>query len=139
MEKDREEYSVLEKHFEEVTWALEGSCDDVDCDKYAYKDLLKKRYKPVLEHSFSCLPNLKREKEAFLHLLSLKKFRKFRYKTCSICKKKTDSLGGSYTIVSFLRPSEFNGKKAYEYKGIVVHRSCKKKVKTPLGWERRWK
>lgn len=138
MAKDREEYDILEKKLEEVTWALEGSCDDVDCDKYTYKDLLKKKYKPVLEHGFSCLPNLKREKEALMRLLSLKKFKKFRYKKCSICQKRLDSLGKSYTIVSFLRPLEFNGRKAYEYKGIAVHKSCKKRVLIPLGWERRF-
>lgn len=138
MGKDREEYYILGKKLEEVTWALKGSCDDIDCDKYTYKDLLKKRYKPVLEHGFSCLPNLKREKEALLRLLSLKKFRKFRYRTCPICKKKLDSLSKNYTIASFLRPSEFNGRKAYEYKGISVHRGCKKKVPTPHGWEKRF-
>ena len=73
MVDDREEYSFLEKNLEEITWALEGSCNDIDCDKYAYRDLLKKRYTPVLKHGFSCLPSLKKEKEAVLRLLSLKK------------------------------------------------------------------
>src|SRR3990167_3056174 len=98
MQKDREEYYILERKLEEVIGALEGSCDDVDCDKYLYKNLLKKRYRPVLEHDFSCTPHLKREREALLRLLSLKKFRRFRYKKCSICNKKIDSLGKSYTI-----------------------------------------
>ncbi len=138
MEKNREEYYVLEEKLEEVTSALRGSCDNVDCDKYIYKDLLKKRYKPVLEHGFSCFPKLKREKEALLRLLSLKKFRKFRYRTCSICKKRVDTFGENYTIASFLRPSEFSGRKAYEWKGISVHKGCKKKVKTPRGWEKRF-
>lgn len=135
MTNDHDEYYLLEKKLEEITWALEGSCDDVDCDKYTYRDLFKKKYKPVLEHGFSCLPSLKREKEAVMRLLSLKKFRKFRYKKCDGCKKKVDSLGKEYAVVSFLRPSEFKERKAYEYKGLSIHKKCKKKVPVPQGWE----
>lgn|SRR3989338_408932 len=136
MADEREEYYLLEKKLEEITWALEGSCNDVDCDKYTYRNLFKKRYKPVLNHGFSCLPSLRREKEAVMRLLSLKKFRKFRYRRCEICKKNFDSLGKKYTIVSFLRPSKFKGQKAHEYKGVSVHEKCKKRVHIPLGWEK---
>ena len=133
--KFRDEYYILLETLEEVNWALEGSCNDIDCDKYMYKDLLKKKYQPILEHNFSCVPKLKREKAALLRLLSMKKFKQFRYKRCDICKISLDSLGKSYTIVSFTRPSKLNGEKVYEYKGISVHKSCKKKVKVPSGWK----
>ena len=43
MNEDLQEYSSLKKNLEEITWALEGRCNDIDCDKYAYRDLLKKR------------------------------------------------------------------------------------------------
>ena len=82
---DIDEYFLLIEKLEEIIWALEGSCNDIDCDKYTYKNLLRKKYKPVLEHNFSCMPKLRREKEAAMHLLSLNKFRKFRYKKCGIC------------------------------------------------------
>src|SRR3989344_3678814 len=105
MSKDQDEYYLLTEKLEEIIWALEGSCNDIDCDKYIYKNLLKKKYKPVLKHSYSCTPKLKREKEAAMGLLSLKKFRKFRYKKCKVCNKKLDSLGKDFTIVSFTRPA----------------------------------
>ncbi|MBI2125508.1 hypothetical protein HYV87_05255 [Candidatus Woesearchaeota archaeon] len=136
MTKAVDEYYLLKGKLEEITWALEGSCNDIDCDRYMYKELLKKKYKPVLEHHFSCLSSLKREKEAVMRLLSMKKFKKFRHKLCTICKKKIDTLGEDYTIVSFTRPSEFKGQKVYQYKGISVHKKCKRKVLTPEGWEK---
>ena len=136
MNESLQEYYILKKNLEEITWALEGSCNDIDCDKYAYRDLLKKRYKPVLKHGISCLPSLKKEKEAVLRLLSFKKFRKLRYKRCEACKKKMDSLGKEYTIVSFLRPNKLREQKVYEYKGLAVHRACKKKIQVLTGWKK---
>lgn len=117
---------------EEVNWAIEGSCNDIDCNKYTYKNLLKKKYKPVLEHNFSCMPHLKTQKEALLRLLSMSKFRRFRYEKCKICKKQLDKLGENYTIVSFTRPSKIG----FEYKGISVHKKCSKKVKNIEGWKK---
>jgi hypothetical protein len=134
--KNLDEYHVLLEKLEEVNWALEGSCNDIDCDKYMYNDLLKKKYKPVLEHNFSCTPKLKREKAAVMRLLSLEKFKKFRYDKCSICKRKLDSLGKSFTIVSYTKPTKFKEKKYYEYRAAHVHKSCKKKVKIPEGWNK---
>ena len=136
MNKNYDEYYVLTDKLEEITWALGGSCNDIDCDKYMYKNLLKKKYKPVLKHSYSCIPVLKLEKEAVMRLLSLKKFKKFRFKKCAVCSLKLDSLGKNFTIVSFTRPIKRNGKKFYEYKGIHVHKKCKNKVTTPKGWKR---
>lgn len=136
MNKDREEYYVLTEKLEEITWALDGSCNDIDCDKYMYKMVLKKKYKPVLNHSYSCTPKLKREKEALIRLLSLKKFRKFRYKKCVVCNRFVDSLGKDSLIISFTRPATFKGKKVSDYKGIHVHKKCKYKVEVPAGWQK---
>ena len=59
MQEDKEEYYVLTDKLEETEWAIEGKCNDIDCDKYLYKDLLKKKYEPVLKHNFSCIKKLK--------------------------------------------------------------------------------
>ncbi|MBI2542322.1 hypothetical protein HYV80_06440 [Candidatus Woesearchaeota archaeon] len=136
MNKNREECYVLTEKLEEITWALDGSCNDIDCDKYMYKRLLKKKYKPVLKHSYSCIPKLKMEKEAVMRLLSLKKFRQFRYKKCEVCGRKIDSLGKHYAIVSFTKPAEYNGKRVYECKLIRTHKKCKHKVSIPMGWQK---
>lgn len=136
MNKYPDEYYFLAEKLEEITWALEGSCNDIDCDKYMYKELLKKRYNPILKHSYSCIPKLKLEKEAVMRLVSLKKFNKFRYKKCAMCKRKLDYLGKNFTIVSFTRPIEFKGKKVYEYRGIYVHKQCNRKVIVPASWQK---
>ncbi len=136
MNKHNDEYHILIEKLEEITWALDGSCNDIDCDKYMYTELLKKKYKPVLKHSYSCIPKLKREKEAVMRLLSLKKFRQLRYKKCEVCGRKADSLGKYHTIVSFTRHVEYKGKKVYEYKGIQAYKKCKHKVSIPIGWQK---
>ncbi len=136
MNKTREEYYFLVEKLEEIIWALEGKCNDIDCDKYMYKELLKKKYKPVLKHSYSCIPKLKIEKEAVMRLLSLKKFKEIRYKKCVVCNKKLDSLGRDFAIVSFTRPVKFKSGKACEYKGVRVHKRCQHKVTVPKGWQK---
>ena len=136
MSKIHEEYLLLTEKLEEITWALDGSCNDIDCDKYMYKNLLKKQYKPILKHSYSCIPVLKREKEAAMRLLSLKKFNKFRYEKCKVCKKKLDSLGKDYFIISFTRPVMHEGKKFYQHQLTRAHKKCKNKVIIPKGWEK---
>ena len=50
MNKNYEEYLLLTERLEEIEWALEGSCYDIDCDKYPYKDFLKNKYKHILKH-----------------------------------------------------------------------------------------
>ncbi len=127
-----DEYALLDDKLEEITWALKGECDDIDCTSYMYKDLLKKRYKGPLRHSFSCLPSLRRDKEAVMRLLSMKRFRKFRYELCQICKKQIDKLHPKSTIVSFTK--FLPDRNVYEWKGVRVHKHCKRKVKIPLGW-----
>lgn len=134
-EKNVAEYSLLCEKLDEVIWALEGKCNDIDCDKYMYQSLLKKKYKPVLRHSYSCILSLKREKAALLRLLSMAKFYRFRYKRCDVCKNKIDSLGKSFAIVSFTRPAELKDRKVYEWGSAQVHKTCKIKVKTPPGWK----
>lgn len=133
-----EEYFLLTDKLDEIKWALEDKCNDIDCDKYMYKDLLKKKYRPVLEHNYSCLKKLKREHAAVLRLLSLNKFRKLRHKKCSGCKKLLDTLSNKSVIVSFTRPSEhmLNSQKTYEWKGFWVHNVCKKNFKNIVGWKR---
>ena len=61
-ENDEDEYYFLIEKLEEVDWAIKGECDDIDCNKYVYKSLLKKGYRSVLEHNFSCVKKLKHEK-----------------------------------------------------------------------------
>ena len=136
MSKSRDEYYVLKEKLDEITWALEGSCNDIDCDKYMYKRLLKKKYRPVLRHSYSCIHKLKMEKEAVMRLLSLKKFRSFRYRKCAVCGRKADSLGKDHAIVCFTKPVGHNGKKMYECKLVQAHKKCRQKVKIPKGWKK---
>ncbi len=134
-QKTKEEYYFLTEKLEEIQWALDGKCNDIDCNKYMYKDLLKKKYKPVLSHSYSCLEPLKREKSAILGLLSLKKFKRYRFEKCYVCKKKLDKLHNENLIVSFTKPS-ITSKGYYEWKGYWAHRKCASKVKTPEGWKK---
>jgi hypothetical protein len=133
--KIRDEYYLLSEKLDEIRWALEGECDDIDCDEYLYKNLLKNKYKPVLEHDFSCMENLNRNKAAVMRLLSQKKFRKFRYEMCTVCNKNVDKLHGSNTIVSYTRPSETD-KKYFHWEGIWAHKHCQHKVKIPKGWQK---
>ena len=131
--KDRDEYYLLTEKLEEIQWAIEGKCNDIDCDKYIYRNLLKKKYKPVLEHNFSCLKKLKTEKDAILRLLSLRKFKKYRYIKCSACKNNLDKLDDKSIIVSFTRQSK-ERKDCHEWNGLWAHERCESKVKIPEGW-----
>src|SRR3989338_1285970 len=137
MNKNHDEYYLLKEKLEELIWALKGQCNDIDCDKYMYKDLLKKRHNPILKHSYSCIISLKREKEAVMRLLSLKKFRRYRYKKCEACKKSIDSLGKQFKSVILTRPVNFNGKKFFELDGIDAHKQCESKKKIPEAWKKR--
>ena len=93
LNKIKDEYYLLTEKLEEIEWALDGKCDDIDCDKYMYKDLLKKKYGPVLEHNFSCMKKLESEKQTIMRLLSNKKYNSLRYIKCPVCKSKVDKLG----------------------------------------------
>jgi len=137
-DKIRDEYYLLTDKLDEINWALEGSCDDIDCDKYTYKDLLKKKYKPILEHNYSCMNHLKLKKEAIMRILSLKRYRKERITQCEVCKDELDKLGKTFTIVSFTRPSNDDKRfpKSVEVKLIDVHKKCKKKIRIPEGWRK---
>lgn len=137
-QKIKDEYWFLTEKLEEIDWALEGECNDIDCDKYMYKDLLKKRYKPVLEHNFSCMKGLKRDKDAILRILSQKRYERYRYIKCHVCRKILDKLNNNNRIASFHKKVEFKEREAYEYKGFWVHGKCREKVKTPIGWEKFW-
>ena len=95
----KEEYYVLTEKLEEIGWALDGQCNDIDCDKYMYKDLLKKRYKPVLEHNFSCIKKLKNDKQTILRILSQNKYKKYRYIKCTVCKNHIDKLNENLNIL----------------------------------------
>jgi len=134
--KTKEEYYLLTDKLEEIDWALEGKCNDIDCDKYMYIDLLKKRYKPVLNHKFSCIKKLKGEKEAIMRLLSHKKYFKYRYIKCNVCKKHLDKLDEKNTIVSFTKPIKEVEKVLHQWNGVWVHRKCASKVRIPKGWDK---
>jgi len=136
LQNNKEEYYFLTEKLEEVDWALKGQCNDIDCNKYMYKELLKKKYKPVLEHNFSCIKNLKRDKDAILRILSKKRYEKYRYEKCNVCGKILDKLSNKSVIVSFKKKSDFKGREAYEWNGVWVHRKCRRKVKIPIGWEK---
>ena len=134
MSNVKEEYYFLTEKLDEINWALNGSCNDIDCDKYMYKDILKKRYKPVLKHGFSCMTSLKIEQEACLRILSLKRYKIYRYKKCQVCGKSLDKLSNKSVVVVFKRL--IKNHKAYQLKFIDAHRSCKKKAITPKGWDK---
>jgi len=134
--KDKEEYYFLIEKLDGVEWALKGECNDIDCDKYMHKNLLKKKYKPVLEHNYSCMKKLKLEKEAILRLLSQKKYDKYRYVKCNVCKKSLDKLSNKAVIVPFTQESEFKGKKCFKWESVWVHKKCQSKVKIPEGWKK---
>lgn len=130
---NKEEYYFLIEKLDEVIWAIKGECNDIDCDKYLYRDLLKKRYRPVLEHNFSCLEKLKREKGAIMRILSAKKYRKYRYEKCNACERYLDKLNDRNKIVSFTKPLP-NG--CSQWNGVWAHRSCSSKVRVPEGWKK---
>ncbi|MEK6908739.1 MAG: hypothetical protein AABX23_01665 [Nanoarchaeota archaeon] len=134
MNESKEEYFVLSERLEIVRWAISGDCDDIDCDRYLYKDLLRKKYKPVLEHNFSCINKLKREEKALLRILSDKRYKKSRYETCQVCKNYADKLDEKNEIVCFAK--ELGDRKGSEIKTFFVHKRCYKKVKSPKGWNK---
>src|SRR3989344_278389 len=99
LNKIKEEYYLLTEKLDEIEWALDGKCDDIDCNKYIYKDLLKKKYRPVLEHNFSCMKKLKSEKQTIMRLLSYKKYNYLRYIECPVCRSKVDKLGETSKLI----------------------------------------
>jgi hypothetical protein len=135
-QKIKDEYYFLTEKLEEVGWALKGECNDIDCDKYIYRNLLKKRYKPILKHNFSCIKSLKMEKSAILRILSQERYKKYRYINCHVCKKTLDKLSNKSTIVSFTRRIKSNQKGYCEWKGIWTHKKCSSKVEAPSGWKK---
>ena len=133
---EKEEYYFLTDKLEEIEWALEGKCNDIDCDKYMYKDLLKKRYKPVLKHGFSCIAKLKIEKSAIIRLLANKNYKKYRLVKCNVCKKLLDKLDNKNKIVSFTKPIKEGKKTYYQWNGVWAHNECASKVEIPKGWNK---
>jgi|SRR3989344_4021640 len=134
VKEEREEYYLLRDFLDEINFALKDQCNDIDCDHYVYKELLKKKYRPVMEHRFSCIDSLNRQQDALLRLLSLKRFRKFRYEKCRVCQKKLDTLSDDATIVAFTKPTE--NRKFYRYESVRAHRKCSQLVKIPKGWKK---
>ncbi len=134
MDKHKEEYFVLSERIEIVRWAISGSCDDIDCDRYLYKDLLRKKYGPVLEHNFSCIDKLKRDEKALLRILGDKRYKKFRYEICQVCKKLADKLDEKNEVVCFTK--ELMDGKYLEIKTFFIHKKCYEKVKSPKGWNK---
>ena len=134
-DKNRDEYYFLTNKLDEIIWSLKGECDDIDCDKYLYKDLLKKKYKPVLEHNFSCIESLMRDKATVMRILSDRKYRKYRYEKCASCKKLLDKLSDKNKIVSFIKQL-LNNKEHHQWKGFWAHKNCESKIKIPKGWKK---
>src|SRR3989344_5894391 len=127
MKKDiAEEYSYLTYRLDVVTWALKGECDDIDCNKYIHRDELRKDCKPVLEHNYSCMDHLKRERNALLRILSQKRYRKERYEQCVVCKKDVDQLDDRSVLTAFSRHSRRNPKYS-EIKFVRSHKACSRK------------
>lgn len=68
-------------------------------------------------------------------MLSQKKYKKYRFEKCAVCKRLLDKLDEKNKIVSFTRPSPTN-KKYHEWKGVWAHKKCAYKVKIPIGWKK---
>ena len=127
--------TVLSDLRERVIWQIEGSCEDANCDKYIYLDLFKKKYKPILEHSYSCMPSLKRELATFNSVLSLSRYKKYRFQPCDICKKPYDDLGyDAAPIIGFIAKEAKNN--FYEWRSVHTHAKCRRFVKTPEGFKK---
>ena len=131
----REEYYLITDFLDKVNWALEGDCDDVDCDKYTFRCCLKKKFRPILEHGYSCIEHLKRKKTTLMRLLSQTKYKRFRFKKCSVCKKNLDTLGKDYTLTSFTKPLK-ERKRYSQLELISSHKKCQRKVETPEGFSK---
>ena len=131
----KEEYYELIDKLEKVQWEIDGECSDIDCDKYIYRDCLKKSFKPTLEHNFSCMAHVKHKKKIYEKLLGMKKYRKYRYKKCWVCKKMLDTLGDKAALVSFTKLTIAKKIKGYQLKIEHIHKKCVKKVKVPKGWK----
>jgi hypothetical protein len=136
LQNNKEEYYFLTEKLEEIDWALRGQCNDIDCNKYIYKGLIKKKYKPVLNHKFSCMNKLKKDKSAILRILLQKRFNKYRYIKCGVCKMNLDKLDNKSVIASFTKKVKIKDRDYYEWKGIWVHRKCHAKIKIPAGWQK---
>lgn len=134
--KEKEEYYFLTDKLEEVNWALDGQCNNIDCDKYIYRDSLKDKNKAILEHNFSCMNKLRVEKNVILRFLSQGKYRKYRFEKCNVCKKLLDKLNDKNEVVSFTKPIKNGRKTYYQWEGVWVHRKCSPKVKVPEGWSK---
>ena len=100
------------------------------------KPMVKIGSKPVLEHNSSCIKKLRTEREVVLRILSQKKYKKYRYLKCNVCKKELDKLSKKSKIVSFTKPIEVKEKVYYQWEGVWTHKSCASKVKIPTGWKR---
>ena len=134
MSESKEEYFALSERLDIVRQAINGSCDDIDCDKYTYLDILKIKYKPVLEHNFSCIDKLKNEEKALLRILGSKKYKKFRYEYCEVCKEPADKLDKKTEFFCFTK--KLIEGKCSQVNGFSVHKKCYKKAKVPEGWNK---
>ena len=131
----KEEYYVLSDLRERVIWQIEGSCEDANCDKYIYLDLFKKKYKPVLKHSYSCIPSLKRELTTLNAVLLLPRYKKYRFRLCDICKKPYDDLDHDAAPITSFIATEMRDE-GYEWRGVRTHKKCQRFVKTPEGFKK---
>ena len=134
IEQSSNEYFYLINQLDIINNYLTGNvCDDIDCDRYMYKDCLKK-HRPILEHKFSCFPMLKRDRDSLMRILSLPKYKRFRYCKCAVCGKIVDKLGKYFHIEGYTKKCEDSS--CYHWDSSYMHKGCKKKFKIPKGWKK---
>jgi hypothetical protein len=129
-----DEYHYLTNRLDTVKVAIEGSCDDIDCDQFIYKDILIDECGPVLNHQSSCMQHLHKEHAALMRILSMQRYAQERYRSCDVCQDQLDTLGEEYTIVGYMQ--EIQGEEVYEYRSYCVHAGCKMEVRIPDGWKK---
>ena len=131
----KEQYYILTELLDTITWQIRGDCEDIDCNKYIYKNELKK-FHPVLDHKISCIPVLKRQKAAIFHLLGDKKFKQYRYEPCDVCKKQLDTLDDNNKLTTFSSKKPSGKTTFYQMLSYRTHKTCKKKLSIPEGFEK---
>lgn len=133
----KKQYWFLKSRRDDITWQIKGGCEDIDCDHFIEKRLLKKKYKPALTHSFSCVPKLKYERALLEDLLKHRIFKSLRYRPCDFCKKTLDDLDQKNPPVMFIaiKPTITKNRKGYATEIMKVHTYCRRKLKAPDGFK----
>ena len=120
-EKIKRLYLILNENLENCEDIINNECDDIDCSKFKYAKELRNPYN-IISHA-SCVKKAKSEKEIILEFLKEKRFNRFRYKKCCVCKKKLDTLSKEYHI-EMITKKLAKSSQAYFF---IMHAKCKKK------------